>query len=95
LEKEIKDVKTTTQYDKIKSQFEENIAKTSAELDKLAPNLKAIDHFEDVKGRLATTQGDWNAKKKEAQSASERFEKKEARTNPKIPQGLQSCGKRD
>jgi len=67
---------------KKKASFEENISKATAEIEKLAPNLKAIDHFKDVKDRLATTQGDWNSKKKDAQVASEAYEKiKQERTS--------------
>jgi len=76
LKKDMKDVKTTGEYDKIKTEFEEKIAKMSAEIEKLAPNLKAIEHFNEAKDRLQSTTGDWNAQKKESQAASEAFEKK-------------------
>jgi structural maintenance of chromosome 1 len=42
----------------------------------MAPNLKALAQYSDVKGRLHDMTAAWDAKKKEAKEASDDFEAK-------------------
>jgi len=68
------EVKTAAQYDQIKAEFEAELEKMRIDIEKLAPNLKAVDHFQEVKERLQTTKDDWDSKKKDSQKAAELFE---------------------
>lgn len=68
------EVTSKSQYQRIKTDYEKRIGDIAAEREKLAPNLKAIERFEDVKGRLDATKEDWEARKRASKEAAEAFE---------------------
>jgi len=73
-----REVTSTSQYEKIKADYQVRLASAQSDIEKMAPNLKAFSQYTDIKGRLHDTTSEWEAKKKDAKDAAERFELKKA-----------------
>jgi structural maintenance of chromosome 1 len=57
------------------NQYLDDLQKIAVELDKIAPNLKAVDRMADVTARLEETEGEFNSAKNKARDALEQFRK--------------------
>ncbi len=69
-----RDIKSASEFEKVKASYQSKIVATQSELDKLAPNLRAIERFDDVKQRLQGSVTVWEEKKAAVQQAMEAFE---------------------
>lgn len=58
---------------RIRQQFEENLQTINLAMQKMAPNLRAMDHFNEVETRLRSTEDDFEAARARAKEAAERF----------------------
>eukprot|EP00004_Rigifila_ramosa_P016281 TRINITY_DN3847_c0_g1_i1.p1 TRINITY_DN3847_c0_g1~~TRINITY_DN3847_c0_g1_i1.p1 ORF type:complete len:1241 (+),score=315.68 TRINITY_DN3847_c0_g1_i1:25-3723(+) len=58
----------------ISGSFESRIQMISAELDKLAPNMRANEHLDEVKDRLKVLMDDFEEAKRQAKDISEQFQ---------------------
>jgi len=75
-----REIKSASQYEKVKQAYTDELAQMAADIEKLAPNLKAIDKYKDIKDKVAEAKDDWEEKKKLAKEAADNFEaKKEER----------------
>ncbi|KAF7730853.1 Structural maintenance of chromosomes protein 1 [Apophysomyces ossiformis] len=57
----------------LEREFQEEIKRRSEELDQMAPNLKAIDRLEGIEQQAKEHEEEFNAARKEAKEAKERF----------------------
>jgi structural maintenance of chromosome 1 len=57
----------------IEEEFQTNIRDLSEQLDKMAPNLKAVDRLEGVENRLKDTEDQFEKARKAAKRAKEKF----------------------
>lgn len=76
--KENREVTSTSQYEKMKADYQLRLASAQSDIEKMAPNLKAFSQYTDIKGRLQDTTSEWENKKRESKDAAERFEEKKA-----------------
>ena len=60
--------------EKLESELQEKISTLSGELDKMAPNMRAIERLESVESRLKTTEKDFEDARKRAKKAREVFQ---------------------
>lgn len=67
-------IKNQQHYEQIKQTYMEQSAKMASEIETLAPNLKAIEYFAEVKDKLKNTDTDFEEKKKEAKAVNAKFE---------------------
>lgn len=75
------EVKNDNQFNKIKANYEDMIKKFTADMEKIAPNLRANEKYSEITGKMQSTKEEWEEKKKLSKKASEEFEKtKDERT---------------
>lgn len=71
-----RDIKSAPEFEKVRQNYTDELAQMQSDIEKLAPNLKAIERYSDIKGKVQEAKSDWETKKKEAKDAAEDFEKK-------------------
>ena len=54
-------------------ELDESIAKANAEIERMAPNLKALDRLDDVEAKLMETEKDAEKARKDSKSARDQF----------------------
>lgn len=69
-------VKSVTEFTQAKQRYVDSIATMAADIDKLAPNLKAIERFKYAQDKLASTREEWEEKKVASVEAAEAFKLK-------------------
>ncbi|KAI9849613.1 MAG: Structural maintenance of chromosomes protein 1 [Sclerophora amabilis] len=60
--------------DKLNDDLQERISSLSGELDKMAPNMRAIERLEGVEGRLKSTEKDFDDARKKAKQTKDGFQ---------------------
>lgn len=58
---------------RFRQQFEEKLQTINLAMQKMAPNLRALGHFNEVENRLRTTEDEFEAARSRAKKAAERF----------------------
>ncbi|KAG6902949.1 hypothetical protein C0995_009341 [Termitomyces sp. Mi166 len=56
------------------TEFDKEVAKLNAEIERMAPNLKAIDRLEDVEAKLAETEREAEKARKDSKTARDEFQ---------------------
>ncbi len=60
--------------DKLDEELQERISDLNSELDKMAPNMRAISRLEDVENKLKTTEKDFESARRQAKKAKDDFQ---------------------
>ena len=68
-----KESKTNKEIEQINNKYNEKIVGIASEMDKINPNLKAVEKLEVVNNRLASLNDSFNQSKEQAESFTERF----------------------
>lgn len=55
------------------SHFDEELAKVNAEIERMAPNLKAVERLDDVEARLVETEKEAEKARKDSKNARDQF----------------------
>jgi len=77
-----KDVKSAKQFDKENAKYVEKIQELSTTVDKISPNMKAIERFDSVQERLKVTNDDYESSRKNGEKVTKDFEEiKQQRIN--------------
>jgi structural maintenance of chromosome 1 len=53
--------------------FDEDLAKVAAEIERMAPNLKAVERLDDVEARLVETEKEADRARKDSKNARDQF----------------------
>lgn len=61
--------------EKLEEELQERIRSLNAELDKMAPNTRAMERLENVENKLRSTEKDFEDARKRARKAKEDFER--------------------
>ena len=65
---------TPSQLDRLREEFKKVLEEHAAELERRAPNLKAIEKFAGVSDKFAVTKAEWEKKKSALQAARDAFD---------------------
>lgn len=57
----------------IEQEFQDEIKNITAEIERMAPNLKAVDRLDGVETRLKETEEEFDTARKEAKTAKDKF----------------------
>ncbi|KAL7521334.1 hypothetical protein ACHAWX_006015 [Stephanocyclus meneghinianus] len=75
MDEELRKSLPAAEEDKLRKKFESKIAKLSAEIEGIAPNMKAAEAFDTMTERVKETMDDFNTAKEEGRKANDAFNK--------------------
>mmetsp|Transcript_13150 Transcript_13150/g.27812 ORF Transcript_13150/g.27812 Transcript_13150/m.27812 type:complete len:1101 (-) Transcript_13150:41-3343(-) len=73
MEEELKMRRSASEEDKLRKKFDSKISKLSAEIEGIAPNMKAAEAFDSMTERVKETMTDFNTAKEDGRKANETF----------------------
>eukprot|EP00002_Diphylleia_rotans_P023070 TRINITY_DN4533_c0_g1_i4.p1 TRINITY_DN4533_c0_g1~~TRINITY_DN4533_c0_g1_i4.p1 ORF type:complete len:1175 (+),score=260.58 TRINITY_DN4533_c0_g1_i4:389-3913(+) len=65
----------TDRHEEVNSQFMEKLQRIQIDMDRISPNLHAVDHLDDARSRLQNMNKEFDDSKRRAKEASEKFNK--------------------
>ncbi|KAJ3134598.1 Structural maintenance of chromosomes protein 1 [Geranomyces variabilis] len=71
----LKPVHTSNGSDEVETEFQERLANLTTEIDRIAPNMRAVDKLDEVEGKLKDTAKEFDMARKEAKQAKDAFAK--------------------
>jgi structural maintenance of chromosome 1 len=70
---ELEDEEMEDSSPEVADRFDEEIAKATAEIERMAPNLKAVERLDDVEAKLVETEKEAEKARKDSKSARDQF----------------------